>query len=426
MAQEREASRGLSRLQLTRILDLPDNAPSASIEREGQRLLAVLRRRSSEGTTGDPALDSEIASLASALDRYAGGSAARARQKALRDRTTMIGGLLGAIAMLALLIFHAGQDEEEVRDERIRGLYQPARVVLLGSLPGAVLQVLDADRQNVLAESPADGAVIELRRGRYALEVSKQGCSERWTRSVFFEAGSTHQFAPELCSGHGRLRLESNVSEARLLIDGVEVGPTNEPTHRLPSGEHEIRIEKTGYRPFESTVKVRADKTVELRADLIPESPSESEARQRFAFDFASPVLGDGPPAEPEPFDLGDLREAIAPGPSTGPVTDLLESGRAGLADGGSTAWHDRVSRQMLARFDTDRSGEIDRLEESDGISCAYWKELEASFELGGLGLSMARYYGFDGSEWHPGALGFSRRVRSAAYDRMRSCGLQA
>ena len=38
----------------------------------------------------------------------------------------------------------------------------------------------------------------------------------------------------------------------------------------------------------------------------------------------------------------------------------------------------------------------------------------------------MARYYGFDGSEWHPGALGFDRTLRSVAYERMRDCGLQA
>ena len=47
------------------------------------------------------------------------------------------------------------------------------------------------------------------------------------------------------------------------------------------------------------------------------------------------------------------------------------------------------------------------------------------AFERGGLGLSMARYFGFDGSEWHPNALGFARKLRSAAYAKMKECGLQ-
>jgi hypothetical protein len=96
------------------------------------------------------------------------------------------------------------------------------------------------------------------------------------------------------------------------------------------------------------------------------------------------------------------------------------------LPDGGSTAWHDRVSREIITRFDTDGSGRIDQLAESESISCALWREIEEDFERGGLGLSMARYYGFDGTEWHVNALGFSRDMRSAAYEKMKECGLQA
>jgi hypothetical protein len=36
----------------------------------------------------------------------------------------------------------------------------------------------------------------------------------------------------------------------------------------------------------------------------------------------------------------------------------------------------------------------------------------------------MARNYGFDGSEWIEGALGFSRSIRSAVYAKMLECGL--
>jgi len=79
----------------------------------------------------------------------------------------------------------------------------------------------------------------------------------------------------------------------------------------------------------------------------------------------------------------------------------------------------------MLARFDTDGSGSIDRVEESEAISCEHWREIERQFDEGGLGLSMAHNYGFDGSEWIEGALGFSRSIRSAVYDKMKECGLR-
>ena len=81
-------------------------------------------------------------------------------------------------------------------------------------------------------------------------------------------------------------------------------------------------------------------------------------------------------------------------------------------------------SGEFLARYDHDRSGAIDQIKENDAVSCSDWRQTEQSFERGGLGLSMARYYGFDGSEWHLAALGFARTMRGAAYFRMRECGL--
>jgi len=104
----------------------------------------------------------------------------------------------------------------------------------------------------------------------------------------------------------------------------------------------------------------------------------------------------------------------------------LAREGLPAMPDGGSTAWHDRVAGELRQRFDRDGSGEIDRLDESEAISCSVWREIERDFKRGGLGLSMAHYFGFDGSEWHPGALSVSRAHRSAVYAKMRECGLEA
>ena len=131
----------------------------------------------------------------------------------------------------------------------------------------------------------------------------------------------------------------------------------------------------------------------------------------------------------PESFDLPDLRKQIAPDPQdlAGASQEILENrdGSAAHSDGGSTRWHDRVSARFLKRYDTDGSGQIDRLAESEAIPCSVWLEIERDFDGGGLGLSMVRYYGFDGSEWHPDALGFAEAHRSAVFEKMKECGLQ-
>ena len=412
MAGESASKNEMTRKRLHDILGLPLHAPTSELHTAADRLLSFLRARyelagSVEGQE-QAQLRKEIAALERALARYApsvvgppqpGPEAARRRQvKRPTDRISLAAAMAGALLTLIFLIWYSGgfaPSEEE--PGRMFGLQEPAQLLILGRHENATLFVLDADRERVLAESPAQGAVLELKPGRYALEVRREDCVDQWTRSVFFESGQTYRFEPTPCSPTGTLQLTSKVEGTQLFIDDRAVGDKTQREHSLSPGEHSIRIEKNGYVAYETKLGVEA------------------------------PSLDAPPVTQPEPFDLGELRDSIAPSRKIGGATRLLErSGLGGLPDGGSTAWHDRVSGEFLGRFDRDASGRIDQLEESESIGCAYWQETEASFEQGGLGLSMARYYGFDGSEWHNGALGFSRQMRGVAYDRMRECGLQS
>jgi hypothetical protein len=79
----------------------------------------------------------------------------------------------------------------------------------------------------------------------------------------------------------------------------------------------------------------------------------------------------------------------------------------------------------MVAHHDVDGTGLIDAESEVASISCNTWQALEISYDTGRLGAPMSRLYGFDGSRWVPGALGFDVRMRDEAYDRMRACGLR-
>ena len=422
-----------TRRDLTRILGLPDSAPEPAIRSAAERLLGGLRRRRARaGQPEDPALAGEIEALEACLVRVLatpfaapGSSAERA---ARTDRSGLAAAMLGAALVLAMLVAYAGG----YRIVRLEGggfaasLEEPARLVLLGRLPGATLRVLDADREELLVKLPAESAAVELDAGRYALEVSREDCPDRWTRSVYFEAGATHRFEPFLCVGEGTLTVRSNVTNDRLLIDGFDVGATGAEPHTLGVGDHEVRVEKTGYQPFEARIRIKPDEALELRAELVVGEKPGAGIRPSRPVPTPPPGLAGSPIPTPAPFDLGDLQEQLAPRKSAGPETRLLSrAAEPGLPDGGSTAWHDRISRELLGRFDRDGSGLIDQLSESDAIPCALWVEIERDFDRGGLGLSLTRYYGFDGSEWHPRALGFDRGMRGAAYTKMKECGLQ-
>ena len=409
MAGESASKNEITRKRLHGILGLPIHAATSELHAAADRLLSFLRARHEVAGAGkeQSQLRDEIVALERALARYAPSvvgppqpdpeSGPPRQVKRPTDRLSLAAAMTGALLTLVFLIWYSGgfaASEEE--PGRMFGLQEPAQLLILGRHENTTLFVLDADRERVLAESPAQGAVLELKPGRYALEVRREDCTEQWTRSVFFESGQTYRFEPTPCSPTGKLQPASDVEAKQLLIDEQAVGDKTQVEHSLPPEEHSIPTENNGYLAYETKYVVEA------------------------------PSIDDPAVTQPEPFDLGDLRDSIAPSRKTGGATRLLErSGLGRLPDGGSTAWHDRVSGEFLGRFDRDASGRIDQLEESEAIGCVYWQETEASFEQGGLGLSMARYYGFDGTEWHDGALGFSRQMRGVAYDRMRECGLQ-
>jgi len=435
-----------SRRRLARILGLPESAAGDEFRRAAGQLLDVLRLRRSaphespsadtldgargeaDGGDADRALAAEIGELASSVERWVEGGSEAPGGVSQVDRRRLASALIGAGVIFAVLIAYASgvRIVWQQSDEFKPPLEHPATLMLVGRMPGATLRVLDADREELFVKTPAQGAIVELAPGRYALDVSREDCPDRWTRSVYFEAGATHRFEPILCVGEGRVTIRSTVNGDRLMIDGFDVGGTSAQPHTLSVGDHEIRIEKPGYAPYQSRIRIQPDSDLQLRAEMITYKQQRQGRHRDSPLPIETPPLTSSAQLKPEPFDLGDLMQEIAPRKTRHARTSLLQrKGAGGLPDGGSTAWHDRIFREIITRFDTDGSGRIDQLAESESISCALWREIEEDFERGGLGLSMARYYGFDGTEWHVNALGFSRNMRSAAYEKMKECGLQ-
>ena len=315
-----------------------------------------------------------------------------------------------------------------------------------------MLRVFDADTEQLLFKEITAEEVLSLPAGRYAAEVSREDCPDRWQKTVVLDAGETKRFEASVCEGTGELVVRSNVAGDRLLIDGLDVGSTGRTPHLIGVGEHALRVTKAGYAPFEGRVRLGRDERLEVRAELVRQTSGSkrrtaaaAEERQAEPERVAEP--GDDSPSKvqkraapqrpassPSPLSVADLSGGSAgaavgaagtsgPAPLPRPRPKRFDFDPDAV-DGGSTTWHDRLRSRVLARFDADGSGRIDRLEETDSIPCSFWQQTEASFDEGGLGISMARLYGFDGSEWHPGALGFDPAQRAAAYGRMQGCGL--
>ncbi|MFK7897423.1 MAG: PEGA domain-containing protein [Myxococcota bacterium] len=456
------SSGSLSREQLLEVLALPKEADAVTIQRSGIQLLVRLETRreeavrlgsssSTDASTSEQSaekLRAEIATLERALVHWAGPATkseerpagAALAEKAARDRQSLAGALLGiAFALCVMVAWTAGYRISKGDSGPVATIAEdPATLILVGRLPGATLHVLDADREQALFETPAENARLELPPQRYAIEVRREDCPDRWTRSVFFEAGAEYRYEPEICVGEGKLVVRSNVAGDRLLIDGLDVGSTGTRAHLVGVGDHAVRVEKAGYAPFEGRVRAKPNEEIALRAELRSKGGAASGGKDRagaeeepaagrpLPFSQGQPTPPPSATVKPLPFDVGNFGTALG-------VEDLglrprrvfLRESLGPLPESGSTAWHDLISRQLIAQYDIDGSGEIDQLNESEPISCAVWKEIETDFNRGGLGLSMARYFGFDGSEWHPKALGVSKGHRSAVYSKMTECGLR-
>ncbi len=77
---------------------------------------------------------------------------------------------------------------------------------------------------------------------------------------------------------HGSIVVLSDLIGAAVMVDGQRIGmtPLPGPIARLPLGDHTLRVEAHGYRPFEDTIAVRFQKasrvTVRL-ASVLPAAP---------------------------------------------------------------------------------------------------------------------------------------------------------
>jgi len=307
---------------------------------------------------------------------------------------------------------------------------EPALLSARAEPAGAGLEILAAQDERVVATGSADGTRYPVEPGDYRLRVARADCPDEWVQDVRVGPGESGEFAPRICQGSGSLVIRSNVNGDRVRIDGLDVGSTGETPHPVSVGDHDVAVEKSGFQPWTGTVRIHPDELLTLHAELELEAGSaagaglatsggstpqsaapEAKATERVQPAAISPPRGGAPEAAARAsdslFTLGTATEVVRTNP------------------GGSKGWHDAVKERLLSMYDRNKSNSLDTPGEIDAIPCSEWRAIEASYETGGLGISMTRLYGFDGSEAPPNTLGVTRGMGSYAYDRMRRCGLR-
>jgi formylglycine-generating enzyme required for sulfatase activity len=75
---------------------------------------------------------------------------------------------------------------------------------------------------------------------------------------------------PEKTGAQAILSVESNVTGARVLVDGRDVGSTNLSDIDISPGEHRIRVEKDDYEPYRKKILFATGRAISLYVDLSP------------------------------------------------------------------------------------------------------------------------------------------------------------
>jgi hypothetical protein len=106
----------------------------------------------------------------------------------------------------------------------------------------------------------------------------EKGGFEPWEEVVGVSAGVTTEVNATLIAippppESGSITVQSNPSDANVYLDSVMTGITPVMIPGVTPGSHTVRIEKTGYGPWESTISVSAGATTVVSANLFPITP---------------------------------------------------------------------------------------------------------------------------------------------------------
>lgn len=143
-------------------------------------------------------------------------------------------------------------------------------VKLGGGLKGARLFV---DNKDV---GPLPQTALEVTPGEHTVVVRRPGFSE-FSRRITVESGKTNEVAVSLDAVAGVVAVNSDVTGAKVTIDGQPRGQVPLTGIVLKPGSHEIVVSREGFEPDKQTIAVRAGKDYTVNAYLRPAAASKPE-----------------------------------------------------------------------------------------------------------------------------------------------------
>jgi hypothetical protein len=154
----------------------------------------------------------------------------------------------------------------------------PGRIVIRSTPPGALVLVDGHPR----GQTPA--TVADLALGEHAIEIARSGYVPHDERVTLSAKTPSHSLAVRLQRGlsdssqaisntsgsgtGGTMFVDSRPQAARVIIDGRFMGMTPLRLTGVHMGAHAVRLERTGYRAFSTTVGVKTGEQARVTAAL--------------------------------------------------------------------------------------------------------------------------------------------------------------
>lgn len=163
-------------------------------------------------------------------------------------------------------------------------------------------------------------------------------------------------------SKYGKIKLDANVENARLILDDQILGAGNNTYKRIKPGSRNIKVTKDGYKTYTETINVKAGKTVTISAKLSPEEPASLTGK-----DYLS--LGKDALAADEYRDAIDkLTEAIKLSPN---LVDAYSSRATAYKKIGenNNAVNDYIRAGEILRFKKENNGAINAFSSALSLS---------------------------------------------------------
>ncbi|AEK73694.1 hypothetical protein GQS_09000 [Thermococcus sp. 4557] len=108
---------------------------------------------------------------------------------------------------------------------------------------------------------------LELSSGNYTVELSRTNY-EDYTVNVTLETGETKTISATLTPKFGYLDAYSNPPGAEVYVDEDYLGTTPITDHKLPLGEHTIKVKMEDYKEYTKTINIELGKTTKVEATL--------------------------------------------------------------------------------------------------------------------------------------------------------------